>query len=388
MDKDFKKYLIEGEISSHGISEIHAKKALSILLHSLNNTKIVIEENGEIVGFTSSEDYEYIAKAIKDGKHVGNYLRYKGILNKIVYVEEADKKYCLFIDISDQEQLMISKTIEALSGSKFIVTDMNGDIIYPLSPDSLLEAEDILSRKSDASDEIYVQHEIYKYSEKEQELTVYEDPLKYNVKILEDITKDKDFLTHLNSKLSATRQIDEYLEEVIGRNREFTYVFMDVDKFKTINDTHGHTAGDNALEYLGKVLNANVRDTDVAFRYAGDEFGILFKDISLEDVIKKVNKIRETYEKLDIPGIEERHTISVGVCHAKGTLFDRNKYFKDKENDVPEMETIGGIREQLRNIADESEIASKSYGGNCITINNQIDGSVFVINGVNSSKKI
>ena len=100
-------------------------------------------------------------------------------------------------------------------------------------------------------------------------------------------------------------------------NYEFSIVFIDLDHFKMVNDTHGHLAGSRLLSEMGDALKTNCRLIDFAFRYGGDEFVILLPQTSKENAIyvaKRLHKlIRETVwltkENLNI-----KITPSVGVA--------------------------------------------------------------------------
>jgi len=67
---------------------------------------------------------------------------------------------------------------------------------------------------------------------------------------------------------------------------------LDLDRFKTLNDTHGHPAGDRALTMVGRVLKEGLRASDVACRYGGDEFLIVLPDTSLAGALRAVENIR------------------------------------------------------------------------------------------------
>ena len=63
----------------------------------------------------------------------------------------------------------------------------------------------------------------------------------------------------------------------------FCLAILDVDEFKVVNDTYGHVTGDAVIRHVADVVTANIRASDYAFRYGGDEFAILFSDMSLEE---------------------------------------------------------------------------------------------------------
>ena len=100
-------------------------------------------------------------------------------------------------------------------------------------------------------------------------------------------------------------------------NYEFSIVFIDLDHFKMVNDTHGHLVGSRLLSEMGDALKTNCRLIDFAFRYGGDEFVILLPQTSKENAIyvaKRLHKlIRETVW-LTKEGLDIKITPSVGVA--------------------------------------------------------------------------
>lgn len=100
-------------------------------------------------------------------------------------------------------------------------------------------------------------------------------------------------------------------------NYEFSIVFIDLDHFKQVNDTHGHLVGSRLLAEMGDALKTNCRLIDFAFRYGGDEFVILLPQTSKDNAInvaKRLHRlIRETIW-LTQEGLNIRVTPSVGVA--------------------------------------------------------------------------
>ena len=78
--------------------------------------------------------------------------------------------------------------------------------------------------------------------------------------------------------------------------RPFTLVVLDVDGFKSVNDRHGHLAGDAALEQLGLVLRAGLRAADTAYRIGGDEFALLLPETSAPEARAVIERIAENLE--------------------------------------------------------------------------------------------
>jgi diguanylate cyclase (GGDEF)-like protein len=92
---------------------------------------------------------------------------------------------------------------------------------------------------------------------------------------------------------------------------------IDVDNFKTINDTHGHVVGDKVLVQIGRVLEACVRTTDLVFRCGGDEFGVVLPGTSAEGAMHVADKILErvrTGEIMNSLGYTGATTVSIGIA--------------------------------------------------------------------------
>jgi diguanylate cyclase (GGDEF)-like protein len=100
-------------------------------------------------------------------------------------------------------------------------------------------------------------------------------------------------------------------------NYEFSIVFIDLDHFKLVNDTHGHLVGSRLLAEMGEALKTNCRLIDFAFRYGGDEFVILLPQTSKENAINVARRlhrlIRETVW-LKNEGLNIKITPSVGLA--------------------------------------------------------------------------
>jgi diguanylate cyclase (GGDEF)-like protein len=88
---------------------------------------------------------------------------------------------------------------------------------------------------------------------------------------------------------------------------------LDLDRFKTLNDTHGHPAGDRALAVVGRVLKEGLRASDVACRYGGDEFLIVLPETSLAGALRAVENIRRRISATWIETTAEPIAMSASV---------------------------------------------------------------------------
>lgn len=113
------------------------------------------------------------------------------------------------------------------------------------------------------------------------------------------------------------RILDVLKREIASRgDRPVSIVMVDLDRFKSINDTYGHPAGDKALQAVAARLRAVARRDDVVGRYGGDEFVVVLKHASLATARRIAERLREGVgrEAVDIGGRRMRVTLSAGVA--------------------------------------------------------------------------
>lgn len=102
-------------------------------------------------------------------------------------------------------------------------------------------------------------------------------------------------------------------------NRQHSVALIDIDHFKTINDTYGHITGDNVLKQLSNALSASLRQTDLAGRYGGDEFCVILPDTSLTQAIEILERLRRTVHEHAHSALPDlKLSLSIGVA-AYGT---------------------------------------------------------------------
>lgn len=122
--------------------------------------------------------------------------------------------------------------------------------------------------------------------------------------------------------LPNRRMAEHYFQSMLNRSEMeqagVALVFVDVDKFKTVNDSHGHQIGDDLLKHLGETINSQLRHSDRLVRIAGDEFLILLPGIrSQADVKNILDKIYDSVQKpVTISGETLVPALSMGVVMA------------------------------------------------------------------------
>lgn len=104
--------------------------------------------------------------------------------------------------------------------------------------------------------------------------------------------------------------------------RPLSFVMLDMDHFKLVNDNHGHIMGDRVLREVAGVIRSQLRQVDILGRMGGEELGILLPETDVEDGIRAADRVREALEKMYIAldnGGELRVTASFGVTTVKET---------------------------------------------------------------------
>lgn len=124
-----------------------------------------------------------------------------------------------------------------------------------------------------------------------------------------------DALTHLPNRTLLLDRIKQSIARARWHSRLVAVLFIDLDRFKTINDTLGHEAGDQLLQQLGKRFNDSVREGDTVSRFGGDEFVILLGDVANSNDISLIaQKILDTLKApIVIAGQNLHITASIGI---------------------------------------------------------------------------
>jgi len=135
-----------------------------------------------------------------------------------------------------------------------------------------------------------------------------------------------DSLTGLFNRRALNEMLQHEIERASRYNNNLSLIICDVDLFKNINDTYGHTAGDRALTVVSDVLRRTLRKADILGRYGGDEFMIILPETSLTGAQSLAEKVRAAVEQqeLDLSGNKRIGlTLSIGVascCMAEDNL--------------------------------------------------------------------
>lgn len=156
-----------------------------------------------------------------------------------------------------------------------------------------------------------------------------------------------DGLTSLRNRAYLNDRLTAEISRINRRPEPLGAIMMDVDHFKSINDTYGHATGDEVLRSIGEVLNTRTRKEDIVARYGGEEFAILTPGVGDDGTYQLAERLRRTMEGLSIRGRAGliRVTCSFGISY-----FDP---------DSPDT---------LLQRADVALYAAKQRGRNCVVV--------------------
>jgi len=124
-----------------------------------------------------------------------------------------------------------------------------------------------------------------------------------------------DYLTGTFNKRFITSCLEEEIEASRKKQKKLTVALLDIDNFKTINDTYGHLYGDYVMEKISKTIINSLRQNDIAGRYGGDEFLIILPDTSREEGHAVMERVRQKILELEWDN-DLVVTISGGVIEA------------------------------------------------------------------------
>jgi two-component system, cell cycle response regulator len=127
----------------------------------------------------------------------------------------------------------------------------------------------------------------------------------------------RDPLTGLGNRRALEEDLDSLEARVTRYGHKYCMALIDVDHFKTYNDTYGHQAGDQVLKAVTAELVAQARGGDTLYRYGGDEFLCIFPEQSLANGALAVERMRRGLEGLAIPHADDAHgllTFSAGLA--------------------------------------------------------------------------
>lgn len=154
----------------------------------------------------------------------------------------------------------------------------------------------------------------------ERQLTATTEEIGTLRKQVEDASREAqtDALTGIGNRKSFDLQLKRFMQEAMERGTELTLLLLDIDHFKSFNDTYGHQFGDLVLKLVSRSMVEGIKGRDQAARYGGEEFAILLPETDLNNAAIVAEHLRETIGNKSIVNRGTKQnlgvvTVSVGV---------------------------------------------------------------------------
>ncbi|MEO0515013.1 MAG: EAL domain-containing protein [Planctomycetota bacterium] len=171
---------------------------------------------------------------------------------------------------------------------------------------------------------------------------------------------ETDKLTGLPNRATLHARLTQAIRrhKLTGCRRRFAVMFLDFDRFKVINDSLGHDAGDQLLIQIAQRLTEQVRSTDTAARIGGDEFVVLLEEVAdFDKVIEIADRLLEVFaQPFVIDGNEVRSTASIGVVDGNFGYEDADAVIRDADSAMYHAKSLGKARYSIfdEDMHDES----------------------------------
>src|SRR5213076_2083965 len=122
-----------------------------------------------------------------------------------------------------------------------------------------------------------------------------------------------DALTGCYNRRSFEMQLDREMQVSRRQHQPLSLIMLDLDRFKQLNDSAGHDAGDAALQKLADCFRQELRGVDSAARFGGDEFALILPQAYAEGALIVAERLRARIEQIEIPGYGNI-TASIGIA--------------------------------------------------------------------------
>lgn len=278
----------------------------NLIFDSVNNGIIILDENLNILAWN----------------------KWLEIFTKIKEKEILNQNLCKYFPYIDERKLQRKiKTVHITKNPSFLSFDTNRYLIeIPVS---------------NVTNTLYksMQQDItilpYNLEKKLTCIFIYDNTLMYeNITKLEKINEELLDMSHRDplTKIFNRRYFTEQSQKIKvfserNKNMPISLVILDIDDFKKINDNYGHLLGDEVIIKVARILEEELRTSDIAARFGGEEFVILLQDCEINNAFKVANKIRENIQN-SIISLQNNQkitfTASIGIAQFDKILDSDN----------------------------------------------------------------
>ncbi len=320
---------------------VRARTAQTMGIDELLRAETRGEEGGQILlvdGRANSQ--ERIVKALKPVAHVFALSDAQAAI-----FEASENPYDLVIvnsNIDDYDPLRLCSQLRSLERTRFlpllIITEQGDDEMVVRALE--LGVNDYIVRPVDPN-------ELVARSLTQMRRKHYNDRLRASVQQTIELAIT-DPLTGLNNRRYLDNHISTLFNRSMARGRPLSVLMADIDRFKQINDTYGHDAGDDVLREFANRIRSTVRGADLACRYGGEEFVVVMPDTSPEVASAVAERLRGVIESapftLKSSGTELSVTASFGISTRTSAILTPGHLMKQADLALYEAKNSGRNR--------------------------------------------
>lgn len=268
--------------------------------------------------------------------------RYMERISQIKYEDAVGRPLCEICDTFQKKRYQdILKSVFEQNLSRFCSSKLHKAFVYPVIGDRSQIRQNMKIEPTQVNDEIYALIQIDDITDEvsnEHKLTSLINELRrgyLEVKESEEINRQlarTDALTKIANRHAIIQNLDRLFEDR-SSSSGYALMFLDLDGFKSVNDTYGHLMGDNLLVAIAEKIKNKVRKNDIVARLGGDEFLILLSDIESIESVKSVGikLVEEIAKPIEIDGVSLRVTVSIGIAMFDENVKDTNELIKNAD---------------------------------------------------------
>ncbi|MBU8905453.1 diguanylate cyclase [Desertibacillus haloalkaliphilus] len=217
--------------------------------------------------------------------------------------------------------LVINYEIYDTNGADFL-SDLSEVMTHSLLPIVIIYNDEVIQTQVD-SKKILADDTFVKQIELDPLLLSVQRIIARNERMKQQVYIDE--LTGAYTRRFFLEQLESLYKQENSKQEESTIAIIDLDFFKRVNDTYGHTVGDEVLKTFARFMQSHVREQDVFARYGGEEFILLFPGIDSKTAEKQLNQLREIFSKQKIAvsdDVDITQTFSCGIVEIKNEQLE------------------------------------------------------------------
>jgi diguanylate cyclase (GGDEF)-like protein len=339
-----------GEIVDYVLRKKHHVIVLSANIDKAFREKILKKNIIDYVNKGGTDDINYIIQIIERLRKNQNH-KVLVVDDSMVFRKQMQNMLeNLFFNVTTvahgEEALGMLKAKPDIS---LVLTDYNMPVMdgleltYEIRKTYTKDELSILAISSNADSEItalFLKHGANDYITKPFSKEEFSVRVNNSIETLENIQTilnyaNRDYLTGLYNRRYFFKAMDEYIEESHEHGEKFAIAMVDIDHFKSVNDTYGHDVGDKVIVTLADILRSSTSPRDIVSRFGGEEFCIVLKNInrySAFDILERIRTEVQNYTFHVDKNRELNFTISMGVV-----LYNEDESLEENINEADMM---------------------------------------------------